>query len=239
MRDGEQFDDLVFELKERAPDGSIKLVKYRGAWEIVDNGYLSWPTMIPPSKNPTTYAEMRFSKWVESLRKDVECTFGILKGRFRILKNGIPLHGIEVCDQMWLTCCALHNFLLVEDGLDETWDASNYLTREGGHDQADINSFIGRAVDARHFDSSGMGLGSDLRGAAPTQLVSFEEGDDGEGDERAVGGMSDATIRVCSLGQEKFKQKLVEHFDIVWNQREVKWPSRKGHAPPPQSIFEH
>jgi len=52
MRDGEQFDDLVFELKERAPDGSIKLVKYRGAWEIVDNGYLSWPTMTLPSKKP-------------------------------------------------------------------------------------------------------------------------------------------------------------------------------------------
>ena len=172
MRDEEQFDDLVFELKERAPDGSIKLVKYRGAWEIVDNGYLSWPTMIPPSKKPITYVEMRFSKWVKSLWKDVECTTGILKGRFRILETGIPLHGIEVCDQMWLTCCALHNFLLVEDGLDETWDASNYLTREGGHNKAAINSFIGRAVDARHFDSSGMGLGSDLRGAAPTQLVS-------------------------------------------------------------------
>ena len=117
----------------------------------------------PAFQKTTTYAEMRFSKWVESLRKDVECTFRILKGRFRILKTGIPLHGIEVCDQMWLTCCALHNFLLVEDGLDETWDASNYLTQEGGHDQTDINSFIGRAVDACQFESSGMGLGSDLR----------------------------------------------------------------------------
>lgn len=28
----------------------------------------------------------RWSKCVESNRKDVECTFGILKGRFRILK---------------------------------------------------------------------------------------------------------------------------------------------------------
>jgi len=25
--------------------------------------------------------EMRWSKWLESMRKDVECAFGILKGR--------------------------------------------------------------------------------------------------------------------------------------------------------------
>lgn len=31
----------------------------------------------------------RWSKCVESIRKDVECTFGILKGRFRILKEHI------------------------------------------------------------------------------------------------------------------------------------------------------
>lgn len=115
MHQGELFNDLVFELKERAPDGSIKTVCYRGAWEIVDNGYLPWPTMVPPFKCSTTYAEMRFLKWIESLRKDVECTFGIMKGRFCILKTGIPLHGIAVCNRMWLTCCALHNFFLVED----------------------------------------------------------------------------------------------------------------------------
>ena len=67
----------------------------------------------------------------------------------------------------------------------------------------------------------------------------FEEGDDDEGDEQAVERMSDATICVPSFGQGIFKQELVEHFDIVWNQREVKGPSRKGHAPPPQSIFQH
>mmetsp|Transcript_2588 Transcript_2588/g.3868 ORF Transcript_2588/g.3868 Transcript_2588/m.3868 type:complete len:105 (-) Transcript_2588:443-757(-) len=76
----------------------------------MDNGYLDWSTMVPPSKYYYTYAEMRFSKWIESIRKDVECTFGIMKGRFRILKTGIALHGIEATDKVWMTCCGLITF---------------------------------------------------------------------------------------------------------------------------------
>ena len=56
------------------------------------------------------------------MRKDVECTFGILKGRWRILKTGIRLHATESVDKIWLTCCAFHNMLLEVDGLDEPWD---------------------------------------------------------------------------------------------------------------------
>ena len=52
----------------------------------------------------------------ESIRKDVECVFGILKGRFRILKAGIRLHGVDNADSIWSTCCALHNLLLEIDG---------------------------------------------------------------------------------------------------------------------------
>jgi hypothetical protein len=56
--------------------------------------------------------EHRWSKWAESMRKDVECCFGILKGRFRILKTGIKLKSFEAVDDIWFTCCALQNYLL-------------------------------------------------------------------------------------------------------------------------------
>lgn len=56
-------------------------VSNRGVWLLVDNGYLEHSTLLPPMKITTTQAETRWSKWVESMRKDVECTFGILKGR--------------------------------------------------------------------------------------------------------------------------------------------------------------
>jgi hypothetical protein len=97
-------------------------VKYKGAWLIVDNGYLNWATTVPPMKKSCIRSEIRFSAWLESMRKDVECTFGILKGRFRILKMGIWLHKQKAADMIFLTCCALHNMLLDVDGMDPQWE---------------------------------------------------------------------------------------------------------------------
>jgi hypothetical protein len=44
------------------------------------------------------------------------------KGRFRILTTGVRVHGVEATDKIWLTCCALHNFVLEADGLNEQWN---------------------------------------------------------------------------------------------------------------------
>ena len=47
----------------------------------------------------------------------MECTFGILKGMWQILKSGIRINGVDAVDNDWFTCCALHNWLLEIDGL--------------------------------------------------------------------------------------------------------------------------
>ena len=85
--------------------------------------------------------EREFSKRLESVRKDVECTFGVtackkkltiwqvLKNRFRILK--VPLlccgrNGQEKVDNIFYTCCMIHNMLLEHDGyIDWTSDWSH------------------------------------------------------------------------------------------------------------------
>jgi hypothetical protein len=67
--------DAEFDLLERGEDGKIKSVRYKGVWLMVDNGYLRWPTTVPPFKEPYTFDDIRFSQWLESLRKYVECTF--------------------------------------------------------------------------------------------------------------------------------------------------------------------
>jgi hypothetical protein len=71
---------------------------------------------MPPLKESSNYGDIRWSKWLESMRKDVECTFGIMKGRWRILKTGIRIQGLDNIDHIWKTCCALHNWLLEVDG---------------------------------------------------------------------------------------------------------------------------
>ena len=49
------------------------------------------------------------------MRKDVKCTFGILKKRWRILNNGLEYRDMRVCEKIFVACCWLHNFLLEEN----------------------------------------------------------------------------------------------------------------------------
>jgi hypothetical protein len=51
---------------------------------------------------------------LESVRKDVECVFGILKGRFGYLATGFRHRQIDVCENVFVACCVLHNMMLDE-----------------------------------------------------------------------------------------------------------------------------
>ncbi|CAJ1928396.1 unnamed protein product [Cylindrotheca closterium] len=176
------------------------------------------------------------------MRKDVECTFGII--------TGIPLHGIEVCDRIWLTCCALHNVLLAEDGLDEGWNASRYLGGEDGdHDRDDICDLFGTALpqipprvveDMLTHDSSGMGVGIDCTNKESDDSDdSDKDSDDDNGDAMDFMAIDDKTVAVpaaipvCTLSLKSFRRKLIQHFDILWHRHEIYWPSRIGDKPPP------
>ena len=126
---------------------------------IVDNGYLEWSTTVrPPLKSTITQAEMRFSKWLESLRMDVECTFGILKGRWRVLKSGIRFHNNKVApNNIWLTCCALHTMLLDVDGLSKAWKNvvhSHWELESGKFGNDYVPVAIRRLVDPNGTDDS-------------------------------------------------------------------------------------
>ena len=144
-------------------------------------------------------------------------------------------------DKIWLTCCALHNFLLEEDGLDDQWDMSPYMEDMGHHDDDDLERFMGcRRVSRRHreFDSSGMGPGSDrvmTSGSSAeedeTELSRLLFTDDDES--------WDGARKVRNMTLEKFRSKLVEHFDILWKQNKIQWPSRTGLGPMPAINSDH
>ena len=92
-------------------NGAIK--SERGMYLICDNGYLRWPTSICPySGADNSTVEGYFSTNLESVRKDVECTFGILKKRWRVLNHGFKFREMEKCEKIFTGCCVLHNFLL-------------------------------------------------------------------------------------------------------------------------------
>ena len=71
--------DVSFNLFERDVNGWVLRVKYKGCYLLVDNGYLRWSMVVLPTKSPLTQKELHWSEWLESMQKDVKCTFGLLR----------------------------------------------------------------------------------------------------------------------------------------------------------------
>jgi len=83
---------------------------------------MRWRIFQFPYKFSSDHNRLRWSKTLESIRKDVECTFGIMKRRFRILRTPVEYRQPVRIEQLFKTCCHLHNRLLVHDGLDTIGD---------------------------------------------------------------------------------------------------------------------
>ncbi|CAM9561232.1 unnamed protein product, partial [Ectocarpus sp. 12 AP-2014] len=79
IRDEEPWKSYKFKLYNA--DGTE--TEYTGAWIIVDGGYPKIPLLIPPIKTHNTVEEHDWSRRLESMRKDIECCFGRVKGRWR------------------------------------------------------------------------------------------------------------------------------------------------------------
>ncbi|CAN0311429.1 unnamed protein product [Pylaiella littoralis] len=92
---------------------------------------------MAPSKYPGDVDDAAFSKMLESVRKDVECFFGILKGRFRILKLRLAYHCREDIDNIFFTCCILHNMLHSFDGMSVFKENVDWAGSAGLHDPKD------------------------------------------------------------------------------------------------------
>jgi hypothetical protein len=249
MYEGKVLDDVEFVLLEEDESGNIVERTYKGAWLVVDNGYLKWATTIPPLKHTADAREIRWSQWLESMRKDVECTFGILKGRWRILKAGVSLRSAEAMDRVWKTCCSLHNWLLNVDGLNVRWNSgvpSDWEGELGQHDHRDVlRHAVPNAIrnlqspaELRRYDGSGLGVGVTYGNDVDDEILMrnatnavYELGEidtDGMDTPQDTGG-----VRIVrKLSQEYFRKRLVEHFDICWRRNDIVWPRRMRVAGP-------
>ncbi|CAN0508570.1 unnamed protein product, partial [Ectocarpus sp. 12 AP-2014] len=100
-------------------DETGDVTEHTGGWLIADGGYHRVPLLICPFKVYANVAEQQWSKRLESVRKDIECLFGRLKGRFRLFKTGILFGDRTKIDDAWFIACIIHNMLLAFDGLDQ------------------------------------------------------------------------------------------------------------------------
>jgi len=244
LNNGEYLSDVEFELVERDTSGNIQTAKYKGAWLIVDNGYLSWPTTVPPFSKSDSVMEEKWSKWMESMRKDVECTFGILKGHWRILKSGIRMHSVGSVDRIWKTCCALHNWLLDVDGLSENWENGVLSVWEGPMGQHSIDAVRMHAApsvlhdlqndnELRTYNASRVFVESRCLRTIDCDMAELpDENENVSVTEDFDGPECDASI-ICNtyhLTLKQFCAKLVEHYGVMSAQTKVKWPVQNLHS---------
>jgi hypothetical protein len=84
----------------------------KGIYFIVDGGYEKDAHLMCPKAWPVHLIDVKWSEWLESCRKDVECTFGIIKARWRSLRSGILYTSPEVIGHAMKPASILHNVLL-------------------------------------------------------------------------------------------------------------------------------
>ena len=190
-------------------DAQGELKNVNGGYCICDNGYLRWPTMMAPSKRAADVQDYNWSEMLESLRKDIECLFGMMKQEFAILKYGSRFNSLEVMDEIFLTCCAIHNQRKVIAGTDMPW------TSEEIHDDEGDLSQKPAAVWRRLSEQNRL----------ETFLVDNESGGLGMGDYRVL---QDEEPAEAILTYDAVKQRLITHFDVANKKKEVFWPTRDG-----------
>ena len=83
-----------------------------GLYGISDGGYHK--RMISKHSFPID-AEKAWDDLLESIQKDIECIFGVLRKCFQILKTPVRFHDAVLITCMFHTCCVLHNMLLKWD----------------------------------------------------------------------------------------------------------------------------
>ena len=141
---------------------------------------------------------------------------------------------MEATDKVWRTCCALHNMLLEADGLSAEWNTgvqSDWQGVLGQHESDDVNKHMPELIrrslpeDALlAYDTSGMGVGNDVAHPSPTN----DEGCPIHPDPIPpyYAGDNRQNRRVRDLSFDYFRGRLVEHFDILYQDNRIQWPTR-------------
>lgn len=106
-------DDII---QEKLPEVEFTVngKPYKIPYWLADGIYPEYTTFVKTIPDPLTADRKLFAKLQESFRKDVERFFGILQGRFAIVKRASRFWTVEKMVKIITACCILHN-MIVED----------------------------------------------------------------------------------------------------------------------------
>ncbi|XP_071688308.1 protein ALP1-like [Rutidosis leptorrhynchoides] len=82
---------------------------YPFGYYLADGIYPDWTTLIKGYSTPIEEPRKKFTKFQASARKDVERTFGVLQGRFAILKTPAQVMSVNKMRRIMYSCIVMHN----------------------------------------------------------------------------------------------------------------------------------
>lgn len=91
-------------------------VRFCGMWLLVDGGYLRWPSLLCPCPRDADLSVKKLSRFFMKVRKDIEDVFGILKKRFKCLRNWSRFADQTVIRNQFVFCCIVHNLCFEFEG---------------------------------------------------------------------------------------------------------------------------
>ena len=204
VRYGELFTQAEFKVQV----DENKWEKEKGTYLLVDGGYHKWRIMQCPMKHTNEEDQSRWSEFAESVRKDVECAFGILKKRYQFLKNAITWHRKSDIDNAVFSCVILHNMLHEYDGYDERWEAEIDNLHNDEEEQRCLDRIRRRVVRCaeNNYDHSHVGhLNHNMNNINFAHLLD-----------------NDVAVEI-SNEHEILRNKLVRHLDMQYLNGKLRW----------------
>jgi hypothetical protein len=107
-------------LREEAPrvQFEVNRNKYDIGYYLADGIYPEWAAITKTIASPQNDKERCFAKRQESVRKCVECSFGVLQSRFNIIHRPARLWKRKDVVNIMICCIILHN-MIIEDEKEE------------------------------------------------------------------------------------------------------------------------
>ena len=205
-------------------------IGHRGVWIVCDGGYHEWRATICAMKIPPNEAASRWARTMGSVRKDIECVFGILKRRFRILRLPMLYGDDEKMDNVFRVCCMLHNQLLDFDGLEGIGqEEEHYL--ESGACMADISQAEDDAADAIARRRAQAGLaplpGNRANGTRVVQWDGYQNGvtltPSTDMCFLTAPTPPEDTVIENEAGFKEFREALIGHYTYMASKNLIRW----------------
>ena len=201
LRHDKLYTDMTYMIYDE--DGEIH--EENGLWVNVDGGYLCAPELLVGNPHDLDHYMNYWTTFMESERKHVECAFGILKARFRVLKLPIRLESFDVIDNMFVTCCILHNMCLESDGFDDSWNLGTSV--DNGSFEEGENGYF--SDDDHHKFYWSHNLFYDLHPNIDYTTM---------GSIRCIVGSKHDDMKFCTK-----RNKMAKHFYYMFRQQKIDW----------------